>query len=331
MKVLLLANQPEKTTRLQMFRGTLEGLGYEVAVPTFDTINWVKIARQAAKVVKSERPDVVHVFNVPDVIYRNLPKLGESHFDKLIYDYRSPWGVEMQMTFRTPGKIVGEHFEKKLAKSADAITTVNTPLGEKVKSYKGAEGKVVHEVPNYPSRSFNQIKNGGKDEDGSVDGAITFVGRVCKQEGIDKFLSVAKKFPDEEFWIVGSGPFSWWYFLKKYDNVKVLGWQPHEEVARLVRRAKLCLIPREENVLTPYATDKSVWKLNEYLNLGKLVVASGVTKEENRKNLVVVKSSRLEEAIGEHLHQKPEILKEGDYRFWDMNREAIRDVYEGLG
>ena len=328
MKVLLLANQPEKTTRLQMFRGTLEELGYEVAVPTFNTINWEKIARRVTDVVKSERPDVVHVFNVPDVIYRNLPKLRGSYFDKLIYDYRSPWGVELQVSFGAAGKVFGEHFEKGLAASSDAITTVNTPLGDKVRSYVGSEEKDIHVIPNYPTRGFNQVEDdNGRDED---DGAITFVGRVWKLEGVDRLVSVAKKLPEEEFWIIGDGPFSWWYLFRKPENVKFLGWQPHEEVARLVKRAKLCLIPRKENLLTPYATDKSVWKLNEYLNLGKLVIASGVTREEDRKNLMVVKSSQLEKTIREHLNQKPEKLREEDYRFWDMNREIIREVYEGL-
>ena len=327
MKVLLLANQPQITTRLKMFRGTLEEMGYEVVVPTFNTINWEKIARQATKVVKSERPDVVHVFNVPDVIYRNLPKLRGSYFQKMIYDYRSPWAVELQITFGPLGRIIGEHFERRLAASADAITTVNAPLGEMVGSYRSAEENVVFEIPNYPSRSFNQVEDDGKDDGG---GAITFVGRVWKLEGVDKLVSVAKKLPEEEFWIIGDGPFSWWYLFRKPENVKFLGWQPHEEVARLVKRAKLCLIPREENLLTPYATDKSVWKLNEYLNLGKLVIASGITQEEDRKNLVVVKSSQLEAVIRDHLHQKPDGLREEDYRFWDMNRETIREVYEGL-
>ena len=35
MRVLLLSNQPERTTRLMMFKGTLEGLGYDVIVPRF--------------------------------------------------------------------------------------------------------------------------------------------------------------------------------------------------------------------------------------------------------------------------------------------------------
>ena len=109
-----------------------------------------------------------------------------------------------------------------------------------------------------------------------------------------------------------------------------MGWRPHQEVARLVKKAKLCLIARNETILTPYATDKSVWKLNEYLNFGKLVVASGITKEEDRKNLVVVKSSQLGAAIKVHIHQNPEAMKEGDYRFWDMNRDTVKAVYEGL-
>lgn len=325
MKILLLANQPEKTTRLQMFRGTLEELGYEVVVPTFNTINWEKISRQAAKVVKRERPTVVHVFNVPDVIYRNLPKLKGMYFDNLIYDYRSPWGVELQESFGVAGKVLGEHFEKGLALSSDAITTVNTPLGDKVRSYLSSEEKNINIIPNYPSRSFNQGEyDNGRDDNGP----IIFVGRVWKMEGIDRLVSVAKKLPEEEFWIIGDGPFSRWYLFRKPENVKLFGWQPHEEVARLVNKAKLCLIPRKENLLTPYATDKSVWKLNEYLNLGKLVIASGITKEEDRKNLVVVKSSQLDEVIKEHLQVRPDKLREEDYRFWDRNRRIIRDLYD---
>ena len=71
MRVLLLANQPERTTRLKMFLGTLKELGYEVIIPNFETRNWIKISGLAKKLIKSEQPDVIHVFNVPDVIYRD--------------------------------------------------------------------------------------------------------------------------------------------------------------------------------------------------------------------------------------------------------------------
>lgn len=335
MKVLLLANQPERTTRLKMFEGTLKALGYEVIVPGFGTRNWIRIAGLAKKMAKELRPDVVHIFNVPDIIYHGFSKLRGEGFRKLIYDYRSPWGLEVQQTFGAPGRILAEHFEKELAKSADLITTVNGPLSEKVKAY--APEKRVYVIPNYPSRTFSKVEPGSI-ESGSVelrasepeDWPVIFIGRVCTQEGIQKLLEVARAVPDQEFWIVGSGPFAWWYLMNKPSNVKDLGWQPHEKIPSLIKKARLCLIPREESVISPYSTDRSVWKLNEYLNLGKLVVASGITKEEQRKNLIVVKSSDLKQALLEHLNDKPQRMTNDDYRFWDLNDKTIREAYESL-
>ena len=326
MRSMLLANRPDLTIRLKRFRETLEGLGYEVIVPHFDTVNWEQVAKEAKAVIMKERPDVVHVFNVPDVIYRNLPELKGSYFDKLIYDYRSPWGLELQMSFGPPGRIFGEYFERKLAASSDAITTVNSPLEEKLRSYDGAGKKDIYVISNYPLKKFVEM---GKAE-APGDEAIIFVGRISKQEGISNLIRVAKKYPDETIWVVGDGHFAWWHLRKKPNNMKIFGRQPHEKVPSLVRRSKLCLVTMNDSVMTPYFTDRSVWKLSEYLNLEKLVVASGITKEGDRKNLVVTKSSQLEDTVGEYLGQKPEKLKEGDYRLWEGNREIIREVYERL-
>jgi hypothetical protein len=101
-------------------------------------------------------------------------------------------------------------------------------------------------------------------------------------------------------------------------------------VAGLIRKARLCLIPHSETRLTPFATDRSVWKLNEYLSLGKIVVASGVTMEEKRKNLAVVKRRELKEAILENLKREPERLTDEDYRFWDRNDKTIKQIYEEI-
>jgi glycosyltransferase involved in cell wall biosynthesis len=324
MRVLLLANQPEHTTRLKMFQATLEELGYDTLVPKFNTRNWIQISSLSKQFIKKEKPDVVHLFNVPDIIYHDLSSLKGSYFKKMIYDYRSPWGVELEMSLGTPGRIMAEYFEKKLATSADLITTVNEPLGEKVKTYIKDGTREVYEIPNYPKNSF--LAGEGMAEDG----AITFLGRVCEQEGIGNFLNLAKKYPHEKFRIVGDGPFSRFYLSKKPTNVEFLGWQPHEKVAGIVKKAKICMIPRKENTLTPYSTDKSIWKLNEYLNLGKLVIASGITKEEERKNLLIVKSSELENAVLEYLDKKPEKLNSGDYRFWESNTSKIKETYEQI-
>lgn len=313
-----------------MFEGTLKSLGHEVIVPSFGTRNWIKIAGLAKKITRETKPDVVHIFNVPDVIYHGFESLRGEGFKKLIYDYRSPWGIETQQTFGAPGRVIGEHFERELAKNADIITTVNAPLGKKVTVY--APEKEVYVIPNYPSRSFSEAKAGSEGLEAVEPGKepIIFIGRVCTQEGIGKLLELARAMPDQEFWIVGGGPFARWYLWRSPSNIRNLGWQPHEKVAGLVRKAKLCLIPREENVLTPYSTDKSVWKLNEYLNMGKIVVASGISKEEPRKNLVIVESRQLKDAIIERLNEKPLRLTEKDYKYWDSNTEAIKEVYESL-
>ncbi|HNX38954.1 MAG TPA: glycosyltransferase [Methanothrix sp.] len=331
MKVLLLANQPERTTRLLRFEGTLKGLGMEVVVPRFHTRNWISIARQAAKIAMKERPDVVHIFNVPDIIYHNFSRLRGEAYKKLIYDYRSPWGLELSQSFGIAGKAFGERFERELAVSADIITSVNKPLADKVKIF--APDREPHIIPNYPERSFSQVEdsdNAGLPAGLSLgDGSpVIFIGRICTQEGVGKLLSVAASLPDQEFWIVGDGPFARWLLRNKTANVRELGWQAHKDVARLVKAARICLIPREESVITPYSTDRSVWKLNEYLNMGKLVIASGVVREEPRKNLMIVKSEMLEETLKRHIDDLPQAMQENDYRYWDNNRDAIKKVYD---
>ncbi|NPV62376.1 MAG: glycosyltransferase [Methanotrichaceae archaeon] len=326
MKVLLLANQPEHTVRLQMFAGTLRDLGYRVVVPSFRTKNWIGISGQARKAVRRERPDVLHIFNVPDIIYHNIADLRGEGFKTLIYDYRSPWGLELQQTFGPLGRRFGERFERELAEKADLITTPNRPLGDKALSF--APGKETHIIPNYPSRSFSSRK--GENAVPGDRAPVIFIGRVCNQEGIPKLLQIARALPEQEFWIVGSGPFAWWLLRNLPQNVENLGWQPHEKVADLLQKGRLCLIPREENVISPYSTDRSVWKLNEYLNMGKLVVASGVTQEEDRKNLIVVRSEDLLEAVQRSLHDRPEKLAEEDFRYWDRNTETIKKVYQSI-
>lgn len=328
MKVLLLANQPGSTTRLQLFAETLTGLGFSVVVPSFGTRNWVAIARASKALIRAERPDIVHIFNVPDIIYRSIPSLKGAGYTHLIYDYRSPWGIEYQMNFGRVGRLVAEHYEKILAQGADVITTVNTPLREKVEGYR-EDPLEAHVIPNYPVRGFLPGDEAGG-QPGDAERPVLFVGRVCTQEGIGNFVRAAREIPEQEFWIVGDGPFSWYHLAHRPRNLTFFGWQAHAAVAGFIRRAGICLIPRDENALTPYSNDRSIWKLNEYLNLGKLVIASGISMEEQRKNLKVVGSGSLVDAIRGSLQAVPEQLGPGDYRFWEHNLDRIKKVYESI-
>lgn len=330
MRILLLSNQPERTTRLLMFKATLEGFGEEVIVPKFSSRGWVQIAKETRQILQKKRPDLVHLFNVPDIIYHGLGKLKGSCYKKLIYDYRSPWGVELQMSFGPLARPAGERFERELAMAADAITAVNRPLADKVGSYVQGMDKPLFIVNNYPKRSF--LENSRRREASDLDDErpIVFMGRISRQEGIGNLLRLISKISEQPFWIIGDGPFSGWYLRKLPKNARFFGWQPHDKVAGLIARARICLIPHSESLLTPYATDRSVWKLNEYLALGKTVVASGVTEEERRKNLFIVKAKNLEEAVRERLMREPEKLAAEDYRFWDRNDRTIREAYESL-
>jgi glycosyltransferase involved in cell wall biosynthesis len=330
MRILLLSNQPERTTRLLMFKATLQSQGQDVIVPKFSSRGWLQIAREARQVLQKEKPDVVHFFNVPDIIYHGLCKLKGSCYKKLIYDYRSPWGVELQMTFGPLARPAGEYFERELAGAADLITAVNRPLADKVKNYARAKDKPLFIVNNYPARSFLEKGRAAVGSDPSLERPIVFMGRISRQEGIGNLLRLIREIPEQQFWIIGDGPLSRWYLRDLPKNARFFGWQPHDEVAGLISRAKICLIPHSESLLTPYATDKSVWKLNEYLLLGKTVVASGVTLEEKRRNLVVVKAGELGRAVRENLRREPEKLSAEDYRFWDRNDPIIREAYESI-
>jgi glycosyltransferase involved in cell wall biosynthesis len=330
MRILLLSNQPERTTRLLMFKATLESQGQDVIVPQFSSKGWLQIAREARQVLQKERPDAVHLFNVPDIIFHGLGKLKGSCYKKLIYDYRSPWGVELQMSFGPLARPAGEYFERELARIADVITAVNRPLADKVRSYVHGMDKSLFIVNNYPAHSFLEKSRAAALSDLANENPIVFMGRISRQEGIGNLLRLIEKIPEQTFWIIGDGPFSRWYLRNLPKNARFFGWQPHDKVAGLISLARICLIPHSESLLTPYATDKSVWKLNEYLLLGKTVVASGVTTEEKRKNLVVVKAEQLEEAVRENLMHEPEKLLAEDYRFWESNDRIIREVYESL-
>ncbi len=329
MRILLLSNQPERTTRLLMFKATLESQGQQVIVPQFSSRGWLQIAREAREVLQKEKPDVVHLFNVPDIIFHGLGKLKGSCYKKLIYDYRSPWGVELQMSFGPLARPAGEYFERELARDADVITAVNRPLADKVRSYVHEMEKPLFIVNNYSARSFLQ-KSKISGSSAASERPIVFMGRISRQEGIGNLLRLIRNIPEQPFWIIGDGPFSRWYLRKLPKNARFFGWQPHDKVAGLISQARICLIPHSESLLTPYATDRSVWKLNEYLLLGKIVVASGVTEEEKRKNLVVVKAEKLEDAVRENLQREPERLVAEDYRFWDRNDRTIRETYESL-
>jgi glycosyltransferase involved in cell wall biosynthesis len=323
MKVLLLTNEPGKATRLRMFRKTLFKLGFEVYVPKITSRNWFDISTEIVHQIKDLRPDVVHVFNVPDFLYRSLPKLKDVYFRNLIYDYRSPWDLELRIRFCRGFDLIGRVYERKLARSADIITAANSPLAEKVREYNRTVD--VHVVPNYPSaEELNRRDLYSYETERPL---VVFLGKVSKEEGAYGLSQLITKMEDVDFWVVGDGPEI--DKIPRGRNVKFFGWQPYEKALGIVEKADVCIVPRKETPATKYYTDKNLWKVNECLNLGVKVVASGIVKEEERKNLVVTRFEHLHTKLSEEVRKKPEQLTGQDYRYWEELCEPIvKKVYE---
>ena len=147
------------------------------------------------------------------------------------------------------------------------------------------------------------------------------------EEGSYGLKKLVTAIDDLDIWIVGEGPEL--SKIPRKTNVKFFGWQPYGKALGIAEKADISIIPRKETIATKYYTDKNLWKVNECLNLGVKVVASGIIKEEERKNLVVTKFNELLETLKVEILKKPEQLEAGDYRFWeDRCAPIVKEVYE---
>jgi glycosyltransferase involved in cell wall biosynthesis len=326
MTVLLLSNDSQNATRVKNFAWSLEQEGYDVAVPYFNTRNWFSIRRQSEKIIEKVRPDVVHLFNVPDFIYSNIPRMKERGlFLKLVYDYRSPWGIETGMLFgdgvlSSVTRNVCERYEKFIAGAADMITSPNQPMVDKALQYHDVPGEIV---PNYPIEKYWAPEG----TEVPCEGYVLYIGRLSNAEGVKNIPILAETFKEQVFVVVGDGP------LKRLvansganSNIRYIGWQDSYSIMRFIAMAGVCLVPRDSNDLTPFATDRSIWKLTEYLNLGKTVAASGITPEGYRKNLHC--SGDIVTATGEALTAKNEPISEADKRYWSLDLKVLDRIYQ---
>lgn len=85
-------------------------------------------------------------------------------------------------------------------------------------------------------------KNNGK--------VILFVGRLAKEKNIISLLEAFGKINDNnlELWLVGDGPDktkieNYAGTLQKYNKIKLLGWQPREQVYKLMKSAEVFVLP----------------------------------------------------------------------------------------
>jgi len=327
----LLINDINKSPRANLFKKTLESLGYDVVTPDFKTRNWLKISQRLVPLIKETNPDVIHLFNVPDILYGSVPSVKGKYYQTLIYDYRSPWGVALDITFKVPFlKQFGEYYERKLVRNADIITTANSRLSEKILPWSS---KDIYAIPNYPSIEFLKSDNKfniKKDKDKKI---ILFLGAVSRWHGsniLARIILNLKKNLNILFWVLGDGPDlpKIKRKLRNCNNAKFFGRQSHNLIPGFIKAADILVHPEPDSA-AEYVTDESVLAINEFLNIGKKVIASGISQKEKRKNLTIVPNRLLEETILVEIEKPAEKLKKKDYRLWETHcKKIVKDIYE---
>lgn len=314
---------------------TLKAKGYDIEyVQTPITKNQFKVGKHIYQTVKKTKPVAIHILNVFDFIFWPLVKLKGKAYKYLIYDIRDPWGVWLSAEHNLKFLQVFELFERYMANNADFITTVNRPLAEKIRSYLKNKNKQITIVPNYPPREFLNVDQQKvsrlKNEFGQNKKIVLYVGAISNLEVSGSYIDVIDKFKGRNvvFWFVGACKNNLLKQLEKRENVCLFGRKQRNQIPDFISCADVCVVPRPQSRITPFATNENVWKINEYLTLQKIVVASGVTVREEIPNLLLARSSEFSDLLSLALEKKPQYYQP---TFWeDIPEPRIIQMYQPL-
>ncbi len=344
-RVLIIGSQPERMTRLRRTYASLKVLGVNAQI-----MSPYRNPRGRPRIIKGiirylvltlqialAKADIYHFFNVPDIIGVPLSwKRGV-----FVYDVRSPWFSSIKESL---GNNFLSHFasffEYLLTISADFVITANYPLADRARRW-GASKIVM--VPNYPPADFGPKRErnimraalGLRDEP-----TILYLGKISKIEGSGLLsrimLQVSQSIPNARFVVVGDGPErdTVERFIKSNNlsqNVKMLGWIPHEEVADYIGAVDLCLLPRKWDSFSPYTAPENITKAAEYLAVGKPVVAPKMGGFKDAQFPVIsVEPNDMGKAVIEYLNNPRPV---GDFvrPSWDMSHRRLEKIYKHLG
>ena len=204
--------------------------------------------------------------------------------------------------------------EKDLAQLSDQVFTNCTRLSERLSQWNGEvsifpPGVDLAAFPDEPleqpvrsddSVPFDSSKHGA--QSGPV---IGYVGGLHRHVDFDLLAEMADARPNWSWVFVG--PFQTSVDkLRGKDNVLLLGPKPHDQLVFYVRSFDVCLVPYVKSVYTETVVPA---KLNEYLAVGKCVVATDlptIREFNDRHNVLIATENRAGkflQAIEEALRQ----------------------------
>jgi glycosyltransferase involved in cell wall biosynthesis len=339
MRILYIALDPLKYPRIKKLAGTFqkyESIGFDVMIPKFRVvyrgssigrfmmaiINYLTVLLQ----ILFARADVFMVANCPDILVFPLALRRKQY----IFEYRSPWAIEVEDEFGSgPWVRIAAFIERLALQHAWIITLTTSKLLVRVKGY----GKPVFAIPNYPPKTFGTVtvsssefkESLGYSKDGKV---VLFVGKLTRVEGADmlpKIIEDVLEKSDVLFWVVGSGPL---YEVleesaKRFPaKVKLFGWQPHERIPDFISAADVCIAPRHRSVFSDFYNEEGVTKISEYMFFEKPIVACGVAESSE---YLLVDEDKMAEGILDALNGS---VHQSKRRTWeDYSEKRISEMF----
>ncbi len=344
-RVLLIGSQPDRMTRLRRTFMSLKELGIDVRIlvpyqkprgpPRVITgiVRYILLTLQVAL----SKADIYHFFNVPDIT--GLPLLWKR--GKFIYDVRSPWfsSVKESLGSSSLSKIANL-IERIMTMGADLVLAANYPIAYRAHCWKAHDITVI---PNYPpsdfgpTRSRDVMRNLLQLDD---DPTVLYVGKISKIEGSELLKQiikqVSKRIPDVRFLIVGDGPqkSSIEAYIQRHnlmENVRMIGWVRHEEVADYIVSSDICLLPRKWDSFSPFTAPENITKAAEYLAIGRPIIAPKMGGFANAPfPIIPVEPEDMGAAVIKYL-ENPRPLGEFDRPSWQISHQRLLRVYTRLG
>lgn len=220
----------------QYFKENVEFIKVENFTRNINPFKDIKALIEIKKIVKKEKPDIVHLHSSKAGILGRLAvngnkikmfynphgfsflKMDDSKFKRMIY-----WWIEkITAMFNRKCTIVGcsnGEYEEALKLNKNSVCINNGINIDKIK--KETVSLMKKKV------DYENLK-------------ICTVGRISYQKNPDMFNQVAERFPNIAFTWIGDGDKK--YFLKS-PNIKISGWKSRQDVLRILNENDIFILP----------------------------------------------------------------------------------------
>ena len=233
----------------------------------------------------SRRYDLIHVHNMPDVLVFSalVPKLLGA---KLILDLHDPMPELMRTIFGMPESSAGvrllKYLERRSIGFVDLVFTVNRAC-KRIYSSRSCSPEKITVIMNAPEDQIFQFTpplRNGVSQDAERPFLILYHGSLVPRNGfdlaVDALALVRDRIPKAQLMVCGERSAYFDEVMESAqkqgvsDLVHYLGLKNRREMADLILRCDIGVVPNHRNTFTDINTPTRIF---EYLSLGKPVIA----------------------------------------------------------